>query len=130
MPLRASALAADRKPLQIVFDQGDLNLVYKPSAINAAQEEREIADKATGRTIMAYINSLVETVTSWDLLDDDGQPLPITKEALAPFGFGVVRHIFDEIIRDSLPNQKTRSTSSDGSPGAGSAAAPTGTPSS
>lgn len=115
MPISITALAANRKTLKIDFDGETLTLTYRPSAINAAQEDREITDKSSGHHVLSIIRSLVETIERWDLVDEAGQTLPISEESLRPLGIDVLNRISTEIIRDSLPNRTTPSTSSNGS---------------
>ena len=120
MPVRVSALITDRKTTGIDFDGETLSVTYRPSAINAAQEERELADKATGHVVLAVNKSLAEMIVSWDLQDDEGNPLPVDEETLRPLGIDVVQRIYNGIIRDALPNRTPPGPSSNGSsPAAG-----------
>lgn len=127
MPIRLSALTADRRPLKIEFGDDTLNLVYRPSTINAVQEARELEDKAAGKHVMAQARTLVEAIISWDIQDDDGQSLPVSEEVMASLGLDVTLKINRAIIQDLLPNQTTGSVSSNGASAPSSPPRPSGT---
>lgn len=119
MPIRLSSLSTDRRTLKVPFGDDTLTLTYKPSAINAVQEAREIADKAAGKVVLSQARSLVESLLSWDLLDDDGEPLPLNEEIMGGLGLDVTNKLYSALIDDLLPNRRTGSTS----PSSSSAAA-------
>ncbi len=127
MPISIAALAANRRTVNIDFDGDTLKVVYRPSAINAAQEHRELEDKAVGKYVLSIIHTLTETIVSWDLLGDDGQPLPLTEDALKPLGIDILSKISSAIIADALPNRTTQPNSNGSSPRTdASAPAPSG----
>jgi hypothetical protein len=128
VPISISALAANRRTVNIDFSGETLRVTYKPSAINASQEERELADKETGHHVLSIIRTLTETIVSWDLLGEDGQPLPLTEDALKPLGIDILSQISRAIVRDALPNRTTQPSSNGTSQQtASSAPSPSGT---
>ncbi len=128
MPISISALTANRRTVNIDFSGETLKVTYRPSAINAAQEERELADRETGHHVMSIIRTLIENIVSWDLLGEDGQPLPLTEDALKPLGIDVLQTISNSIVRDALPNRTTQPSSNGSSPQTvASAPSPSGT---
>lgn len=128
MPVRLTALTADRRTVRVAFGEDVLSVTYRPSAVNAVQEARELEDRAAGRHLAAQANSLAEIISGWDLVDDDGQPLPPSAEVLAGLGLDVTARLTREILADLLPNQTTPPSSPGGSSAAGSSgAAPSGT---
>lgn len=127
MPIRLSALTADRRTVKVPFGDDTLSLVYKPSAINAVQEARELEEREKGRHLLAQARSLSEIILSWDLVDDDAKPLPVSEDAIATFGLDVVSKITRSILDDLLPNRTTASDSRNGSSAPDSAPALTGT---
>lgn len=126
MPIRLSALTADRRHITIPFGDDTMALSYRPSAVNAVQEARELEERAAGRHLMAQARSLAEIIISWDVLDDDGQALPVSAEVVAQLGLDVVSKITRAILGDLLPNQTTVAESRNGS-SAASAPLPSGT---
>lgn len=128
MPIRISALTADRGTVTVPFVDDTLKITYKPSAINVEQEERELADRAEGRHLLAMAKSLAELVESWDLLDDEGKPVPVSVEVLSPLGLTVLQKITRAILDDVLPNRTPPAVSRNGStPTASSEPVRTGT---
>jgi hypothetical protein len=115
VPIKLSALTADRRRLNVHFDSGELNIVYRPSAINAVQEARENEQREKGENLKSQAHSLVEILTSWDLEDDDGQPVPITHELMETLGMEFTRTLTRAVLDDLLPNRTPPATSSNGS---------------
>lgn len=115
MPIRVSALTADRRTVKVSFGDDALTLTYRPSAVNAVQEARELEDREKGQHLMAQARSLAEIVVSWDLQDDDGQPLPVSADVLAPLGLDFTSKVTRAILDDLLPNRTPPATSSNGS---------------
>jgi hypothetical protein len=127
VPIRLSALTADRRSIRVAFGDDSLSLDYRPSSINAVQEARELEDREKGRHLLAQARSLTEIVVSWDLQDDNGAAVPVSEEVIQTFGLDVVSKITRAILDDLLPNRTTAAVSSNGSAAASSDAAPSGT---
>jgi hypothetical protein len=127
MPIRLSDLSADRRTVKVPFGDDTLTLVCKPSALNAIQEARELEDRAVGRVVMSQARSLAELIISWDLLDDDGKPLPVSEEVLGGLGLDVSNKLYNAVLDDLLPNRRRPTSSPDGSSAAESSA-PAGSP--
>jgi len=113
--IRLSALVADRRTLTVPFGDDALTLTYRPSAVNATQEARELAERAKGEHLKAQANSLAEIVTSWDVTDDDGKPLAPTAEVIGGLGLEVATRLMRAILADLLPNLATGPASPNGS---------------
>jgi hypothetical protein len=131
MPIRLSALSADRRTVRVPFGDDALTVTYRPSAINAVQESRELEDREKGRHLLAQAKSLAEIIVSWDLVDDDGQAVPVGEDVVATLGLDVVSKLTRGILEDLLPNRATATDSRNGSSAAASSVpAPSGTPTS
>lgn len=92
--MRISEALGERLPLAVQFPSSGsvLNVVYTPAAYTVAElEELQKAERDTSR----IIKSVQDVVLEWDLTDDDGQPVPLTTEALRH----VPTSIFMQIIR-------------------------------
>ena len=120
MPIRLSALTADRRTLKIEFGDDALSVTYRPSAFNVKQEARENEEKGRGEHIAAQARSLAEIIASWDLLGEDGKPVPPTAEVIGSLGLDVTSKITRAILDDLLPNPKKGAGSPNGSAAAGS----------
>ena len=115
MPISLSALTADRRTVRVPFGDDTLTLTYRPSAVNAKQEARELEEREKGQHLMAQARSLAEIVESWDVLGDDGQPLPVSAEVLAGLGLDVTSKLTRAILDDLLPNRTPPAVSRNGS---------------
>lgn len=128
MPLKLSALTADRKTVVVKFDTGSLTLTYRPSAFNALQEARELEDKEKGAHLLSQARSLCELITDWDLTDDAGKPVPVSEDVMASLGLDVTNALMNALLDELLPNRKKAPDSPNGSsPEASSAPARSGT---
>lgn len=128
MPISISALTANRRTVSIDFGGETLKVTYRPSAINAVQEARELEDKEKGQHVLSMVRTMIETIESWDLLGDDGKPLALTEDNLKPLGIDILSQISRAIVTDALPNRTTPPNSNNGSsPRDASANARTGT---
>ncbi len=73
-----------------------LTVVYKPGEIT----QRMLKDARAGDGIGALINQLCSIVQSWDLVDDDGKPLPLTQDALESLPVWFLREVIDALVGD------------------------------
>lgn len=81
MPAKLSALRTRKLP-PIEVDGGDLNIEYlrpTPQYADQCADALGTAEKSATKTVAALILPLI---AAWDLLGDDGEPLPITEENL------------------------------------------------
>lgn len=115
MPISLSALTADRRTVKVPFGDDTLTLTYKPSAVNAKQEARELEEREKGQHLLAQAKSLAEIVESWDVTDDKGKPLPVSEEVLAGLGLDVTSKLTRAILDDLLPNRTQPAVSRNGS---------------
>ena len=82
MPVRLSKTASAAKHTRIDFgDDGDLNIAWNQGRLTGARQDEITAAMKTGEARPLY-GVLVDVVVSWDLLGDDGSPLPLDAEAL------------------------------------------------
>jgi hypothetical protein len=54
-----------------------------------------------------WVEKLVQAVKRWDITDDHGTPLPITKEGIGPLEDALVQTILAKIQDDARPNLKS-----------------------
>lgn len=115
MPIPLSSLTADRRTVRVPFGEDALTLTYKPSAVNAVQEARELEEREKGQHLLAQARSLAELIVSWDVVDEKGKPLPVSEEILGSLGLDVAARLQRAILEDLLPNQTPRTGSRNGS---------------
>lgn len=93
MPLSVSQLTGQsERTVKLQFLGEEINITYRPGAYTPEFEELTIFD------------GLLRIVSAWDLLGDDGQPYPLTREALqvlpSPFLTAVWRRIAEDVRLD------------------------------
>lgn len=123
MPISISSLAANRRTVKVDFSGETLSITYRPSAVNAVQEARELEERTAGKHVLSMASSLAEIIETWDLVDDAGKVAPVSVELLSTFGLDVLQKMTREIIGDLLPN-RTTAPSSNGSSRQTDASAP------
>lgn len=83
MPVTLAHLIADTRTLSIPVGDDTLTVTYRPSGLTPATEgklhELASAERAGGM----LVTFLLDMLTGWDLLGEDGAPLPITDEVLS-----------------------------------------------
>lgn len=119
VPIKLSAMTADRRTVKVPIGDDTLTLVYKPSSVNAVQEARENEERSKGQHLLSQARSLNEILLSWDVVDDANKPVPVTEELLKTFGLDVLQAMTRAILNDLLPNRQTRTESPDGSSATG-----------
>jgi len=111
--MRLSAAVANARPIQVGFAEGAvLSVTYRPSKatpadldrIAAEQEAAEEANKKAGRgknrisraEVRQMVTSMAELLVSWDLTDDNDNPIdPTDPDAL----MDVPSHVFVSIMK-------------------------------
>lgn len=77
-----------------------------------ALQEGEVPEP---RMLELMVEMLADTVVSWNLTDDEGQPIPTTKEALLDVDLGVLVVVSQEIGRQNQIDPLSGSDSKRGS---------------
>lgn len=109
MPIKISDLARDRRSIQVPFGDQLLEVTYLPSAFTAELEGRDAQLRAQGRPLAALALQLAESVIAWDLEDDRGQPVAVSREAMELLGLDALTRIHLAIRDDLLPNLRAGS---------------------
>ena len=112
MAITLSQLKKNLKTLTVEIDGDILTISYRPAAITPALWD-ELRSKEYDRNI--HVDVLSRALAGWDLLDDDGQPLPILESELMELPGDFLAAIYNQIMSDTY-SPKARS----GSSGAGS----------
>lgn len=102
-----AALINDKAKLAIPFGDEVVNVVYRPSKVNAVTEAKALELRREGRVFAAHAAYVAELVESWDLTDGK-KPFPPTTENLESLGYEIVQHIRDSIMADYLPKAMAR----------------------
>lgn len=104
MPIRITDLAVGKRTFDIPFGESSLKLTYDPNQITVEQEAMAIELQSQGRRVQALANSLASLIVEWDLTDEKGKTLPVSKEAIQGLGWPVMLYLNRQIIEDFYPD--------------------------
>jgi len=93
MPIKLSDLQKQTRPLTLDFSGEQINVIYRPGAITPALTARFVD--------MSNAEAVPIIVAEWDILGDDGQPLPVTAEICETLPLEFLRAVVREVIADS-----------------------------
>lgn len=104
MPVRLSELRANVRTVAIPVDGDVLNVTYRPSGITPEVEDR--LDEATSKQRIgeSLMTLLAAALVSWDLLGDDGKPLPVTVETMRVLPLSFLAKLVQAVTADMRPN--------------------------
>jgi len=94
MPISLRALLDDVASVDVPTPAGTLRVTYRPGRITLALALRLQEGAAD---IPA---SLAELIAGWDLLGEDGQPLPVTAETIRALPLTLIQAILKTILDD------------------------------
>lgn len=63
-----------------------------------------------------YFEAVASVLVWWDVLGDDGEPLPISAETLADLPLGFIESLISEVAKDSRVNPQIKAISASISP--------------
>ena len=103
MPIRLSQVGKQQKTATVAYDGETVDIVYRPGAFTPRVEARinEAQKDSTVSQELAQI--LSEVIISWDVLDDDGQPLPPTIDLLMDLPLAFLSAVSVGIGEDMRP---------------------------
>ena len=113
---RLSSLTTRTKTIAV--DLGDdvvIEVEYRPRALNygTAQAIAQAESEGNQLQIIDFIlDTILSTVVTWGLLDDDDRPMPLTKESLKKLPVEIPGMIYGAINRDLRPNLENGANSS------------------
>jgi len=101
MPLKFSEIVNRTKKIEVEIGEDRLSLEFKTEFYTPA-----VASKISTSTsaIAAQVEVMADAIVSWDLLGDDGEPMPITVETLSAIGLGIINTIYQAMVEAVLPN--------------------------
>jgi hypothetical protein len=111
MPISLAKIKAGVAAFAWEYEGEILNVQYRTGEITPA----ELAQQAEQEGMAGLIGGLVKWLVSWDLLGEDGKPLPITAEALNLVPTPFLNGLYVMIMRDARPPEIKDRTSKGGS---------------
>lgn len=111
--MKLAQLMQDTRRIAVDFGGGAvLNVTYRVYGVTPATEELVLSEGLTdGERLVRYLHDII---AEWDLETDDGQPYPLTLEAMREVPKGVLWRIFDAVREDTAANPQSAETSGDG----------------
>jgi hypothetical protein len=105
MPVRLSDLTRRERTVAVHFEGVDaaLSVTYRPDRWTPASEARSRLLLDGNRPGQALALFLAERVTSWDLLAEDGTPVPLTEDALADVDIAIMNAVVLAVMEDMRP---------------------------
>lgn len=114
MALKLSHLAQARKTcaVPVSFEDGEgnpvtgeLNVAYNPRSITPEMEDKIQRALEEKRQLTWLAETLAALVIEWDLLDDEGRPMPASVEVMKGMPAAVLNDIFQAVMGDMRPPQ-------------------------
>lgn len=115
MPITLAEIAVNRRELSIPIGDGVLNIVYNLAGLTPqveAQFRRMAQEQQNGEALVSFLAPLL---LEWDLLDEAGQPLPVTADVLQTLPLMFLARLVEAIGADIAPNPTSVATSDGGS---------------
>jgi hypothetical protein len=104
---KLSAIKNRVEEIKIDYQGHEINVTYRPSGLSTQQAmELQAADKTDNKAVMtSLVRGLCALVVTWDVLGDDGQPLPVEEDViLATFPPDLVILMANTIGEHNRPN--------------------------
>lgn len=87
-------------PVTVPLGDKALHIVIRePSGETALAFLTKAEGEGERAKLEAIIDALQALIVEWDLEDDDGNPYPVTREALLRLPLRLLRHVFDAVMR-------------------------------
>ena len=108
MPIRFKDLKDKVRKVVVEWDDDTLAVEYRPGAstVETAIALQEAIKDEDGSPTLAMVESFQEMVVSWDLLDEDDKPYPITTETLRKLPTYFLVEIMHAIAEDQNPTKR------------------------
>lgn len=114
MSIRVSDLRKSSQPASFEWEGEVCNIKFRPGAVTAQMQMSAAGLAVVGddpKRIVEYVGDFVQAMTDliveWDIVDDDGEPLPITTETIGSFSLPFLYAMFGAIMSAYNPNSKS-----------------------
>lgn len=141
MPIQLADILKDTKTTSFDYEGSECTIVYRHKALTPimrvllgagsdylrsrreSQQPKPKAKKGKGGSgadwhevvadMQEYLGAIAGLLVEWDVLDDAGDPLPITVEWLERLPMSFINAIAGAMLTDGLPNPQTGKVSPD-----------------
>jgi len=98
MAVRLSEILAQKSTVNVRFRGFTFDVEYKPNVVTPSFYESVFQDETSYREQLETALSVI--VTDWGLVDEEGNPLPITKEGMQDLSTPLLEKIYLSAVRD------------------------------
>lgn len=98
MPIGLAELQSNTRTLSVDYDGETVTIVYRPGVLTPATSD-EFGKQAT-------VEQLETMLVSWDVLDEKGKALPVSRELLDALPARFLAHLSGAILGDMRPNAR------------------------
>ncbi len=113
MPYRPDQAKEQTATTDVEYEDESISVTYRKKLVQAVciniTEGTEIEQARNLR------QALEDLVTAWDVVDENGDPMPATKDATRLFPFDFLMTVFTRIVEHALPGNDGGATSPTGS---------------
>jgi hypothetical protein len=107
MPISLGQIRANVRTIAVQYYEDAVTVTYKPSALTPRRTS-EIQEKIeNGEAKNIIIETLLETLVAWDIVDEAGEMLPITQETMETLPGPLTLAISEAIGQDARPKPKS-----------------------
>lgn len=103
MPLNLANIKNDKRTVTINYFGEECQVTYKPSVLTPTVEDELRAAEDTG----ALIETLCDMITAWEVVGENGEPLPIAPEVMGGLPNALLGAIMQGCREDMIPKAKS-----------------------
>jgi hypothetical protein len=115
MPITLTALRNDRRETAVEYEGESAQIVYRPSAYTPETEDGLRGAVESGRPARGLATVLSQVLLEWEVVDDDGNLLPVTLELMMQMPNAFLVAISNAVSKDMGVASEDRKNSGGGS---------------
>ena len=121
MAIKLADLTKETRTATFEYDGETCTIEYRPAAFTAKMQISAMGMTLLGRegsddiekarhileTLGDYTEARTQLIASWDILDENGQALPVTVEIMQALPLQFVYAMFNAVMKTNNPNAKS-----------------------
>lgn len=111
MPLKLSRLFEDTQTVEMPYLGEVLSITWTPAGFSPAVQDRFVSADGENASTLALVDVLSSLLVRWDLLDDEGQTIPTTKERMLTLPKGFLLDVYRFLGSSNSPNPASEESS-------------------
>lgn len=114
MPVSRTGRKAKERAIRIDVGGGeDLNILFNSRRMTPGWLAR-MTERESAGDVLAFSRGMVEVIISWDMVEEDGSPTPLTVEYLADsFDLEEMGELMKKLVEAATPSSEEGNVSSD-----------------